>query len=280
MSRRFRRVLLPALAVVAIAAGTLAFAADVLSQFKLTEEEAQQDVFDTVWAGRPSAFGGAAAIFRTLPPDARPAAVTAAAAFVRTYCESDAFRERYATMRRQARPADITMKTQSDAEVDKQNAQSAQAMDQMAEAMKALPPEMRKMAEQAMKDAGGSGDLDAAMAEAKKAQKEGGATMKAANADARKKIAQHQLTQAEFDKTYPANPERFLAGRLRDFLALTASVPFDTPMRTRGGMKYFVDPELEKKPEYWKQLYRAGRPSVDAARTAATSWLAKLEGKG
>ena len=278
MFRRLR-VLLPALAGVLIAAGTLAFAADVLSQFRLTEEDAREDVFNTAWAARPSAFGAAGSIFRTLSPDARAAAVTGAAAFVRSYCESDAFREKYAAMRQANRPVDITMKTQSASDMDKQAARSDKAMADMQEAMKNMPPEMRKMAEAAMKEAGMTGTLDEQLEQSKKISKEGAAQAKAANAKASERLAQHQLSQKEFDATYPANPERFLAGRLREFLALTASVPFDAPMRTRGSTRYFVDPELEKKPEYWKQLYRAGRPSVDAARTAATAWLATLEGR-
>ena len=279
MLRRLR-VLLPALAGLLIAAGTLALAADVLNQFKLTQEEAQQDVFDTIWAGRPSAFGAAGSIFRTLSPDARAAAITGAAAFVRTYCESDAFREKYAAMRQANRPVDITMKTQSAARDGQAGGAVRQGHGRMKEAMKNMPPEMRKMAEAAMKEAGHDRHpRRAARATEEESSKDGNAQAKAANAKATEKLAQHQLSQKEFDATYPANPERFLAGRLREFLALTASVPFDAPMRTRSSMKYFVDPELEKKPEYWKQLYRAGRPSVDAARTAASAWLAKLEGR-
>lgn len=275
----FRRVLLPALAVV-IGAGTLAVAADVLSQFHLTEEDAQQAVFETVWEGRPQGFSGATSVFRALSSEARVAAVTAGAAFIRTYCESDAFRERYAAMRQSQRPVDITAKTQTDAQVDAQAAESLKALKQMQEAMKNMPPEVRKMAEAAMKEAGATGTVDQAMAESSKAVNKAKEEQKAANAKAAKKIAEHQLSQKEFDQRYPANPERYIAARLREFLDLTASVPFDAPMVSKGGKRYFADPALESKPDLWKRLYRAGKPSVDAARTAASAWLAKLEGKG
>ena len=43
-------------------------AADVLEQFRLTDEDAQQSVFDTLWQGTPDAFGPAPSIFRTLSP--------------------------------------------------------------------------------------------------------------------------------------------------------------------------------------------------------------------
>ena len=91
------------------------------------------------------------------------------------------------------------------------------------------------------------------------------------------KLAEARLNRKEFDARYPANPELFIASRLREFLAVSATVPADAALARRGDKMVFVDPALESKPEYWKQLYRAGKPSVDAARAAATSWLATLE---
>ena len=56
-------------------------------------------------------------------------------------------------------------------------------------------------------------------------------------------------------------------------------MPADAALVRRGGKMVFVDPALESKPETWKQLYRAGQPSVDAARDAATAWLAALHAR-
>ena len=162
MSRRFRRLLMPGLVAVVVTIGSIAFAADVLTQFRLTEEDAQQSVFDTLWGGTPGSAGPAPSIFRTLAPQARATAVTAAAAFVRAYCESDTFRE----LRRQAqaeRPPDLPdddgapgpTSTSRPPQMDKAMAETRAAMANM-------PPEMRKMMEAAMKEAGAAGaDLDA-----------------------------------------------------------------------------------------------------------------------
>ncbi len=273
---RARQVLLSGLAVIAMA-GSVAFAADILSQFRLTEEDAQTGVFETIWRGAPDGTGSTPSIFRALSPDARATAVTAAAAFVRAYCESDAFRERYAAMRQSERPPDVPAMTH--ANVDKQAAQTKKAMDDTRAAMANMPPEVRKMMEAAMQEAGqGTTNIDAQLAQVEKGIGAGVQQQKAAQAKASTDIAARQRSAKEFDETYPANPEEFIAKRLRAFLDLSATVPADAALARRGSKMVFADPVLEKKPESWKQLYRAGKLSLDAARAAATAWLATLEG--
>ena len=271
---------MPGLVAVAVTIGSMVWAADVLEQFRLTDEDAQQSVFDTLWQGTPDAFGAAPSIFRTLSPQARATAVTAAAAFVRAYCESDAFREAYAARRQETRPTELPDTTAARGDVDKQTAEMQKAMAATKEAMANMPPEMRKMMEAAMAQAGAAGtDMDAQMADL---QKQGAKALKEQNAAVAKadaKAAESRLDATQFDQRYPANPDRFIAARLREFLALTATVPADAALVRRSGRLVFADPALEAKPTYWKQLYRAGTPSVDAARDAATKWLAVLPAK-
>jgi hypothetical protein len=274
MSRRFR-FLVPGLVAVAVAVGSLAWAADVLTQFRLTDEDAQQSVFDTLWRGTPDSFGPAPSIFRTLAPPARAAAVTAAAAFVRAYAGSDTFREQYAAKRGAERPADLPETTAARADVDKQTKEMEKAMADTRAALANMPPEMRKMMEAAMKDAGGK-DLDAQMASVQKETAKAMKEQKAAQTKADAQLAEARLNAKQFDQRYPVNPDAFIAGRLREFLAMSATVPAEAALVRRDGKMVFVDPALESKPEMWKQLYRAGKPSVDAAREAATAWLATL----
>lgn len=277
---RFRRFLMPGVVAVAVAIGSMTFAADVLTQFRLTEEEAHQSVFDSLWGGTPGSAGPAPSIFRTLAPQARAAAVTAAAAFVRAYCESDTFRTSYAARRQAERPPDMPDTTGARTDVDKQTAQMEKAMAETRAALANMPPEMRKMMEATMKEAGAEGaDLDSQLAGLQKEGKKGINEQKAAQAKSDARLAEARVNSKQFDERYPANPERFIAGRLREFLSLSDTVPADAALVRRGGKMVFVDPALESKPEMWKQLYRAGQPSVDAARAAATSWLATLESK-
>ena len=277
MSRRFR-FLVPGLVSVAVAVGSLSLAADVLTQFRLTDEDAHRSVFDTLWRGTPDSFGPAPSIFRTLSPQARAVAVTAAAAVVRAYAESDTFREEYAAQRRAERPADLPDTTAARTDIDKQTKEMEKAMADTRAALANMPPEMRKMMEAAMKEAGAGGkDLDAQMASVQKEAAKSAKEQKAAQAKADATLAQARVDAKQFDERYPVNPEVFIAGRLREFLALSATVPVEAALVRRDGKMVFVDPALESKPVMWKQLYRAGRPSVDAARDAATAWLTTLD---
>jgi hypothetical protein len=45
------------------------------------------------------------------------------------------------------------------------------------------------------------------------------------------------------------------------------------------GENYFVfeKPEYENKSNHWKLCFRAGKPTIDAARTYAKAWLKEIE---
>lgn len=84
---------------------------------------------------------------------------------------------------------------------------------------------------------------------------------------------------AEWEKQYPADPKVLVVRRLREFLALSATVNFTARLEQRPDKQMrFADPELEEKPAEWKLLFRAGKPAVDAARAAAGEWLKAIGG--
>lgn len=80
---------------------------------------------------------------------------------------------------------------------------------------------------------------------------------------------------------WPEDVEELALRRLRAFLDLSASVDFGARLATRpGGRKVFVDPALEAKPPMWKLVFRAGKPTSDAARAVAQRWLDDLQRAG
>ena len=170
--------------------------------------------------------------------------------------------------------------TGAKADIDKQTAQMDKAMAEAKAAMANMPPEMRKMMEATMKQAGAEGaDLDSQLAELQKEGQKGMKETKAAQVKADAKLAEARLNAKQFDQRYPASPDKFIAGRLREFLALSATVPADAALVRRGDKMVFVDPALESKPEVLEATLSRGHASVDAARAAATSWLATLDRK-
>jgi hypothetical protein len=75
------RARLQFLALLCTVAGAAAVgASDILTQFRLGQPAAETYVFDAVWNQGLGYFGAGTRIFKALPPEARAAAVTAAAA--------------------------------------------------------------------------------------------------------------------------------------------------------------------------------------------------------
>ena len=81
---------------------------------------------------------------------------------------------------------------------------------------------------------------------------------------------------ATFDREYPADVKHAVLKKLDEFLALSAGIPFDARLVADGDRKRFADAALEEKDPTWKLCFRAGRETVEAARTFATQWKAEL----
>jgi hypothetical protein len=255
----------------ALAAPIVTVASDVLTQFRLSRPAAETHVFDSVWNDGLGYFGGVRT-FKALSADARAAAITGAAAFARAYCETDAFRTRYAKQRETSRPAPLPpLKSWAESQAEQKAQFEKSLADMRANSAKATP-EIRKMLEEtadSLVKQQQAMDKDAAL----QAQMKKGHEM--AN-----ELKQQNWAKSvkEFEQKYPENPNALIATRLREFLTMSADVPATAELVERDGKLRFVDRKLEGKSYAWKQLFRAGKPAVDAARAAATYWLTALEG--
>lgn len=274
MSHRPRVLIAGVALAVAVCAAVTGAAADVLAQFKLSKLAAETHVFDAVWNDGLGYFGTGTRLFKAMPAEARAAAVTSAAAFARAYCETDLFRARYAKQREQARPTPPPPARIWAEQRAEQRAQFDKSMAEMkANAAKAAP-DIRKLLEEtivSMTEQQAAMDRDVAL----QAQMEKGAKMAAEFQQ-----QNYQRSVQEFEQKYPESPTPLIAARLRAFLTLSATVPAEAALVERDGKLRFVDRKLEGQSYYWKQLYRAGKPAIDAARASATAWLEALEGKG
>lgn len=91
--------------------------------------------------------------------------------------------------------------------------------------------------------------------------------------------AAYKQEVANWEKEYPVDPKPFIVKRLREFLALSATVDFTAKVsKSRDGMMRFDNAAYESRDGRWKYMYRAGKPAVDAARVAAQEWLKTLGG--
>ena len=167
------------------------------------------------------------------------------------------------------------------ADIDKQTAQMDKAMAEAKAAMANMPPEMRKMMEATMKQAGAEGaDLDSQLAEL---QKEGQKGMKETEGRAGQGRRQARRGSPEREAVRPA-----LSGQPRQVHRRpVARVPCAVgdgagrrrsraPRRQDGVRRSGARKQARVRGS--NSIARA-RPSVDAARAAATSWLATLDRK-
>lgn len=64
---------------------------------------------------------------------------------------------------------------------------------------------------------------------------------------------------------------------LSQFLDASKDVDFSAAVVTTGkGARVFANPAYESKPSNWKLCFRAGRETVEAARSFAQQWLNEL----
>ena len=256
-------------------AGVAALAAqesDILGRLDLTTADAQQFVF----AGMTTASlrlpaGGSA--FKAAPADQRAALVRGAIAFARAYAATADFASRYAQFREDQRPQPPALARTGEEAQAAQLEQLERAIKQAQERAAELPPEardelahnveyIRKQLAELNADPDHRAAVDAAVRD-----------------EARAADAEYRTRVREFEREYPSDASELVAQRLRSFLDLSATVDFTAKVERRADKKlHFVDAALEARPAEWKLLFRAGKPAVDAARSAAQEWLKALGG--
>ena len=84
---------------------------------------------------------------------------------------------------------------------------------------------------------------------------------------------------AEWENEYPKNnPNPMIKEWIDNFLDKSSDINFDAKtQKGKDGLLKFVDQQYEYKDSQWKLYYRAGKESVNAARTFAQSWLTELK---
>jgi len=272
------------LAVVAVGAmiGVTALVAqDVLATLDVRPNQAQTTLFEVLSSGRLYHDVGKTA-FLQATAEARARLVNGALTWAKEYTESPEFAKRYATTRTQAEPRlPMGRKWSADEELTRRQT----LLDQrIATEKKRLedPPSPRQTPDQQQAQRKSSEERIKNM-ETDRARYDD----PVARAELRKPLeAEDQRVKEEharWDEDRPADPRVAIAKRLREFLALSATVDFGAKLvPCKDSWQHhscFADPTYEKKPAEWKRCYRAGKQPVDAARAFATTWLAELEKK-
>jgi hypothetical protein len=81
----------------------------------------------------------------------------------------------------------------------------------------------------------------------------------------------------DWEARYPANHLLFIKVKLQAFLDATSDIDFNAQLKEKGGIKYFVNPDHERKENRWKMAFRAGKEAVEAGRAFAEQWIAEIQ---
>lgn len=261
-----------AVALLMISGVALAAQADVIAKLGSSPEEASDAVF-SAFSGGNVYMAGTRDVFKTANAQGRVALVTGVINFARTYTTSADFAKRWGVFRENQKPSPPqTGPTSMSAIQEQQKKGFEEAIKNMEEAAKKMPQMKATFDEQikAMREqiAALSKTDPAANAQMDAMLKQGAQQAQVAYKEA----------VAAWEKKYPVDPKPFVAQRLREFLALSATVDFSATLVKKDGMMRFENPAYERKDGQWKYMYRAGKPAVDAARSLAQEWLKALGG--
>ena len=242
-------------------------AASVLADLGVTEASARDTVYNW-FCGGGVYFPGNRQVFKSASGAVQAEMVTAVLTFGKAYLQSDAFAARYAEYREANTPAapDEVAISGSNAMVQDME----KSIKQMQEQMKTMSPDMQAQMQEAI-------DM---MREQMKTMVDDPEMRKMIDDGAQREVDERrERAEAEardFATRYPADVNQMIAGRLREFLDLSADIDFNAKLVTEGSRQRFADVNLEQKSGDWKYCFRAGKPAVDAARTFAQAWLSEL----
>jgi len=253
-------------------------AQDALTTLGVQPDQAKNTLLEVLSSGRLYQSAGRTA-FLAATAEARAALVSGALTWAKAYTESPEFAKRYTTTRAQEEPR-LSMGRKWTAEEELTRRQN-QLDQRIATEKKRLEdtPSPRQTPEQQQARRKQSEERIRNM-EAERARYDD----PAARAELRKPLEaedqQYTEEHAGWEEDYPADFRLAIAKRLREFLALSATVDFEAklvPCEDLPDLSCFANPTYESQTAVWKRCYCAGREPVEAARAFAANWLRELE---
>jgi hypothetical protein len=258
-------VLLGSLAAFSTGAG----AQNPLAQLGL-DEPAARSLAKSVAMGRTQSSwvdGKIKQLFKAMPASVRATVTTGTWAWAKNYLSSAAFKADYAEEREGMKPAPPKFEGTVDDELKKMQEDQLKSI---AEARKTVLPMLPAADRPAM-------EAQLKQQEEMVKNPETAAIMKTAFEQQRSAArAEHARRLKRWEEDYPADAQRLISRRLREFLDVCADVDFAARTNLVNDRQVFANQEYERKPPQWKECFRAGREPTTAARQAATTWLREI----
>jgi hypothetical protein len=250
--------------------------ADVFSDLGITKPQMQELITNNLTNGYLSYPGSV----RKVALGSRASIVQSVGIFVKSYVETEDFKNRYAEWWKNQEP------TKPDSPEQKTAERKQQVEDQKKEQVKALAEIRNQIA--TTKDQNMKKQLEQFLAiqiqaeaqinspEYQKQMQETYEMM------AKIEVEEYKSQIAEYQEKYKVwqeqkDPKVLIKLDLRKFLDATEGVDFEAKLKTdQYGKKVFINEEYEGKDANWKTAFRAGKPATEAARNFAQEWLKNL----
>lgn len=240
-------------------------AGDVLQQLNVSKATAGQEVVSSLANGNVS-YSRVRSVFKKAAPSARAAMAEQVLIWTKAYVESPQFAKDYAAQREQAKPQEEEEKPSIEDELAQRRAQRDADMEESKKNIAKMPKEYRAQAEEGYKAAVESmKQLDTP--EFRKIERDGLIAQRKAEEE------QYEKRVAEWEEDYPEDPRELIKQRLEEFLDETEDVDYDAELVESYGKMRFADKSYERKRQYWKLAFRAGKETTEKARAFAKEWL-------
>lgn len=257
--------------------GMIAAATDPLQQLKLTTEDAQRYVLESISNGNLNYPGTA----RSVAPGLRVDVTKGITEFAKSYTQSALFKTQYADWWKGIEPQKPQTLEERTKQLDDQAAHDKNSNDESLANMKkqineTKDPTMKKALEDALKQYEAmqkqmaTPQMKAIMDQGKVAQKQ------QLEQDAKKDLDNYNKEHAEW--LAKKDPNVVIKKLLQQYLALANTVDFNAATHKNSyGQIVFTDAVNESKPSDWKMCFRAGKDVNAAAKSFAQRWLAELK---
>ncbi|HKH60581.1 MAG TPA: hypothetical protein VKA49_07105 [Flavitalea sp.] len=242
---------------------------DFLKQLGITKQEANDKISSSFLAGGLDYYG--IRNVKSIVTNDRAAVVKDIASYAKQYAVSAEYIRQYMALKESNKPEPYKLETPEEMR-NNMIRQAKEAVQQTEASLKKAPAEMKAIFEKT---------LDAAKQNLKQIEDPNNKNIKAYTqnfAAAEKQMKEsHENLLKQWEAKYPTNHLLYIKVRLQEFLDATKDIDFGAQLIEKKGVKYFVNPDYERKGNRWKAAFRAGKEAVEAARTFAEQWINEIK---
>lgn len=241
---------------------------DFLKQLGISKQEANEKISSSFLAGGLDHYG--IKNLKNILTNDRAAVVKDLATYAKQYASSPEYLKLYGALKESNKPQPYPLETPEQLRATMLK-QAKEAVQQTEETVKKAPVEMKAIFEKT---------LEAVKQNLRQVEDPNNKQLKSYTQNfpslEKQMKESHEQQLKAWEAKYPANQFLYIKIRLQEFLDATKDIDFDAQLTERKGVKYFVNPDYERKGNRWKLAFRAGKSAVETARELAQQWVNEI----